>query len=484
MKELITVQSVAQKWNITPRRVQILCNEGRIDGAVKKSGVWFIPSATPKPARQSKLAKNQRRKAPINVLSLFSGCGGMDLGFEGDFEVLKSCVNSKINTHWNITPIDANWVKLPKNRFHTVFANDIREDAKAAWINFFGKRGMCTSTYYLDSIVDLVKLHKENGMPVFPENIDIVTGGFPCQDFSIAGKRKGFDSDKSHTGKKIIDDDTPSVESRGQLYVWMREVIAITQPKIFIAENVKGLANLGDVKAVIEHDFSTISENGYLVIPARVLHAADYGVPQSRERVIFFGFKKSALTKQALAALSMQQIPAEYDPYPVVTHAYNSTGSHLLPPVTLRQAFVGLDEPDKSPDISQQKYSKAKYMGKHCQGQTEIKLDSIGPTIRSEHHGNIEFRRLSIDHGGTYADEIDGGKEERRLTIRECARIQTFPDSYDFVFKNNTTNNSVSASEAYKLIGNAVPPLLGFHIAKRIETLWDIYFGGENNDNI
>lgn len=477
MKELITVQSAAQKWSITPRRVQILCNEGRIDGAIKKGGVWFIPAIAPKPARQSKLAKKETRKVPINVLSLFSGCGGMDLGFEGDFEVLRASINSKINNHWNVMPIDENWVKLPKNRFHTVFANDIRDDAKAAWTNFFGKRGICTSTYYLDSIVDLVKLYKENGIPVFPENIDIVTGGFPCQDFSIAGKRRGFDSDKSHTGKRIVDKNSPSVESRGQLYMWMREVISITQPKIFIAENVKGLVNLGDVKTVIEHDFSTIAENGYLVVPARVLHAADYGVPQSRERVIFFGFKKSALTKQAYEALSMKDIPKEYDPYPIVTHSYNNNDPQLLPPVTLRQAFVGLEEPDKSSDVSQQKYSKAKYMGKHCQGQTEIKLDNIGPTIRSEHHGNIEFRRLSTAHGGVYSNELDDGKEERRLTIRECARIQTFPDSYDFVFKDKSTNKSVSASQAYKLIGNAVPPLLGFHIAKRIETLWDVYFG-------
>ena len=411
MNKMITVQSAAQKWDITPRRVQILCNEGRIDGAFKKSGVWFIPATAQKPARQYKHVNSQTKQTPIRVLSLFSGCGGMDLGFEGEFEVLKVSINPKVNKDWNVTPIDDVWVRLPKNRFHTVFANDIREDAKAAWTNFFGARGISTSTYYLDSIVDLVKLHKENGIPVFPENIDIVTGGFPCQDFSIAGKRKGFDSDKSHTGKKIENDNTPSIESRGQLYMWMREVIAITQPKIFIAENVKGLANLGDVKAIIERDFSTISENGYLVVPARVLHAADYGVPQSRERVIFFGFKKSALTAEAREALSMSNIPKKYDPYPLVTHSYSNSEDNLLPPVTLRQAFVGLAEPDISTDVSQQRYSKAKYMGKHCQGQTEVKLDGIGPTIRSEHHGNIEFRRLSIEHGGLYADELNSGKK-------------------------------------------------------------------------
>lgn len=483
MRDLINVQTVAKKWNITPRRVQVLCNKGRIEGAVKESGIWLIPTTTPKPARQTKLSKSAIRKANINVLSLFSGCGGMDLGIEGDFEVLSASINKKIHPDWNITSIDDNWIKLPKNRFHTIFANDIRDDARAAWVNYFGKRGICDATYCLDSIVDLVKLNKENGIPVFPKNVDIVTGGFPCQDFSIAGKRLGFESNKSHNGKKIVDNSTPSIESRGQLYMWMREVISITQPKMFIAENVKGLVNLGDVKNIIEHDFSTISENGYLVVPTRVLNAADYGVPQSRERVIFFGFKKSALTKEALQALSMKEIPLEYDPYPPVTHAYDVVGKDLLPPVTLRQAFVGLCEPDKATDISQQKYSKAKYMGKHCQGQTEIKLDSIGPTIRSEHHGNIEFRRLSTEHGGKYTDELRNGEEERRLTVRECARIQTFPDNYNFVFNNNDNNLSVSASQAYKLIGNAVPPLLGFHIAKQIETLWDAYFGGENSDN-
>lgn len=482
MRDTISVQTAAQKWNITPRRVQILCNNGRVEGAVKESGIWLIPISAPKPARQMKISKKAIRKPIINVLSLFSGCGGMDLGIEGDFDVLSVSVNKKINPDWNVTAIDDNWVRLPKNRFHTVFANDIREDAKSSWTNYFSKKGICDSTYYLDSIVDLVKLHKENGIPVFPNNIDIVTGGFPCQDFSISGKRLGFESDKSHDGKKITDD-TPSTESRGQLYIWMREVISLTQPKMFIAENVKGLVNLGDIKEIIEHDFSTIAENGYLVVPARVLQAADYGVPQSRERVIFFGFKKSALTEDALAALSMPTIPSEYDPYPITTHAYNNTGKDLLPPVTLRQAFVGLTEPNKALDISQQMYSKAKYMGKHCQGQTEIKLDGVGPTIRSEHHGNIEFRRLSTDHGGMYTDELNDGKSERRLTIRECARIQTFPDNYDFVFKDSTKEISVSASEAYKLIGNAVPPLLGFHIAKRIETLWDKYFGGDSCDN-
>ena len=94
-----------------------------------------------------------------------------------------------------------------------------------------------------------------NGVNVFPEDVDVVTGGFPCQDFSVAGKRKGFNSHKNHKGE-LIEDKEASVETRGQLYMWMKEVIEITQPKIFIAENVKGLVNLGDVKSIIQNDFS------------------------------------------------------------------------------------------------------------------------------------------------------------------------------------------------------------------------------------
>lgn len=474
--EYTSVADTASKWEMSARRIQNLCAEGRIEGAKKQSGVWIIPQDAVKPMRLSGGKKPTAKTKALNVLSLFSGCGGMDLGFEGGFDVLKESANPAINNHWNIRCANAAWVHLPKNRFHTVFANDIRPDAQQAWSNYFAKYGILTDTYHNQSIVDLVKLQKENQHDIFPKNIDVVTGGFPCQDFSIAGKRKGFDSDKSHTGK-VKEDNTPSIESRGQLYMWMREVIGITKPKMFIAENVKGLTNLKDVKEIIERDFASICDGGYLVIPARVLLAANYGVPQSRERVIFYGFKKSDLTPSALEALSKPIIPAEYDPYPIPTHCENGNSSqHLKPFVTLRNAFVDLAEPPLSTDPDQQKYSQAKYMGKHCQGQTEVSLDGIGPTIRSEHHGNIEYRRLSAEHGGKNTKELADGKIERRLTIRECARIQTFPDDYRFTLPKKGEQKGVSASDAYKLIGNAVPPLLAYHIAKRLEDNWAKYF--------
>lgn len=408
----------------------------------------------------------------MRLLSLFSGCGGMDIGFEGDFKCLCKSVNFNMHHDWVKCEL-GDQVQLMPTVFQTVFANDIRPDAKAAWVNYFGqKKDNVDDIYHLDSIVDLVK-KANGGENVFPESISVVTGGFPCQDFSIAGKRRGFHSHKDHKGK-LLNPDEPSIESRGQLYMWMREVITLTEPYVFIAENVKGLVNLDNVKDIIERDFARAGNGGYLVVPAKVLYAPDYGVPQSRERVIFFGFKRNALTSEASIALSSDIIPQEYDPYPPHTH-----GRGLADTVTCADVLSDLDEPDISHDISQRKYSKAKFMGKHCQGQTEIRWNDVAPTIRSEHHGNIEFRRLSEEHGGKQIEELAKGFMERRLTIRECARIQTFPDDYQFILPKTKKNVGVSASSAYKIIGNAVPPVLAYNIAKNLEAKWHLYFGGK-----
>ena len=117
-------------------------------------------------------------------------------------------------------------------------------------------------------------------------------------------------------------------------------------------------------------------------------------------------------------------------------------------------------------------------MGTQCQGQTEVDIRGIGPTIRAEHHGNIEYRRLSKEHGGQMDKELKRGLKERRLTPRECALIHTFPPDYEFVIPKEGKSRQfvLSPSAAYKIIGNAVPPLLAYHIARRIESLWDLYF--------
>ena len=416
----------------------------------------------------------QTNDKDLKMLSLFSGCGGMDIGFEGGFICHKKSVDPR--KRWIANVINHNWVQLKKTKFVTVFANDILNEARIAWLGYMKRRGYNEDIYHYQSIVDLVKLHKQ-GVNIFPRDVDIVTGGFPCQDFSVAGKRKGLESTKNHKGKLRLNIE-PTEENRGRLYFWMKQVIDIVKPKIFIAENVKGLVNLGEVQDIIQKDFSSADDNGYIVLPPKVLHAADYGVPESRERVIFIGIRKSELTEKAYIALMQDEIPSEYDPYPIPTHNFSSNNHTLMPIVVCQDIFEELKEPHETNDLSQANLSRAKYMGAHCQGQKEIKLDQIGPTIRSEHHGNIEFRRLSKEHGGCMIDELELGMEERRLTPRECALIQTFPPDYPFVrYKDYSKKKfALSASGAYKVIGNAVPPILAYNIAMRLQEVWSLYF--------
>jgi DNA (cytosine-5)-methyltransferase 1 len=439
-----------------------------------------------------------------NLVSLFSGCGGMDIGFEGGFKVPKETINTKINKEW-IEKEDDFYYYLKETIFETKFANDINQYAKKAWNDYFLKKKTIerneenskNEIFKVGSIVDIVKEYQNGNTNVFPSHVEIVTGGFPCQDFSVSGKRKGFDSHKDHNGKLIennkneeVKNTIPSEETRGKLYMWMKEVIEITKPKIFIAENVKGLTNLGEVEKIIQADFSRINskKEGYLVL-TKVLHSGMYGVPQSRERIFFIGFKKSALTKEALEELNKTIISEKYTPYPIPTHKLNgeihtSSLKDLMINFTKSKAVLkDLEEPENSTDFSQMYYSKAKFMGAHCQGQKEINLEKLAPTIRAEHHGNIEYRRLSKENGGKISKELEKGYKERRLTLRECARIQTFPDDYNFVIPKEGQKNrfEVSASVGYKLVGNAVPPLLAYHLAKKIESNWELYFGKEEN---
>ena len=235
------------------------------------------------------------------------------------------------------------------------------------------------------------------------------------------------------------------------------EVRRLKNGEVFIAENVKGLVSMGEVKDIIANDFRNIN-GGYIVLDPKVLHAGNYGVAQTRERIIFIGIRKDLLSQTIIKKIQSGKISL----YPEPTHDYKTNF------VTVSDAIFDLCEPEQSKDLSHQKYSKAKWYGKHCQGQTEINPNKLSPTIRAEHHGNIEFRRLAKENGGIIESEFN--LPQRRLSVRECARIQTFPDDYEFV------TDKIGASEAYKLVGNAVPPLLGYHIAKQLEAVWSSIF--------
>lgn len=405
----------------------------------------------------------------LKVASVFSGCGGMDLGFEGGFEAHKSWLSlTELDQYKKFN--NDNFTTLNELPFETVFACDVNQKAKVAWENYFSKRRNVENIFHLKSIVDIVKDIRLKSQEI-SKNIDVVTGGFPCNDFSVAGKRLGFNSDKSHQGnKKLIQgDDDPSVENRGMLYFWMREFIAEVKPKIFYAENVKGLVSLGNAVEIISNDFSSIKGSSYFLLPVKVLKALDYGVPQTRERVIFIGVSKDHLKDEVRQYLEEHgNLPPELDLYPTTSHNLINDDQYRSF-ATSQAAFDGLVEPEISNDLAQQSFSRAKFFGKKMQGGAEVNLKKPGPTIRAEHHGNIEFRRLSKECGGV--NESEYHLAQRRLSVRECARIQTFPDNYEFVKKN-----LLSASDGYRLIGNAVPPLLSYRLGQKLANVWPNLF--------
>ena len=397
----------------------------------------------------------------------------MDIGFEGGFMVHKSALTpSECKKDHVINELE--FVRLPELPFQTVFACDVSKKAMYAWNRFFRQKRPVENVFQCRSIVDIVKEIQSAGRTTSMQ-FDVVTGGFPCNDFSTAGKRLGFMSNKSHrgNGQKNSTNDNATVDNRGMLYYWMREFIASVKPKVFYAENVKGLMSLGDARNIITRDFQNIPDHQYFVLPVRVLRAIEYGLAQSRERVIFIGLKRSALRASVLAHLEKNgDLPYDLDLYPKQSHGYEKDSSKIMRPLsTCGDIFTGLLEPKESTDLSQQRYSMAKHMGSHVQGQIEVRIDAPGPTIRAEHHGNIEFRRLSQELGGLNVQELENGLIQRRLTVRECARIQTFPDNYEFVIPNE-----LSPTDGYRLIGNAVPPLLAYRLAQQLSEKWTSLF--------
>lgn len=328
------------------------------------------------------------------LISLFSGCGGLDLGFE-------------------------------KAGFRKVWANDFDADAQAVYTLNLGE---------IDgrNIIDI----DENEIP----QGDILTAGFPCQPFSSAGSRKGV------------------YDSRGMLYKECLRIIKSIMPKVIVFENVRGLLstkyidgrNLADV---IVEDLSVMNGIGYNVVH-KLLNASDYGVPQNRQRVFFVGVRKD---------LGVNFV------FPPKQKKDNLTLRYILDiPNTVKNQVDWA--------LSPQALEMVKYIPEGGSWK-DVPYEKLAPRFQrirddmKKYRSPNFYRRFSRDEiNGTITASaqpencgIIHPTENRRYTIREVARIQSFPD--DFIFIDDTQKDIIAM---YKVIGNAVPVSLARSVASAI----------------
>lgn len=300
----------------------------------------------------------------MRVVSLFSGAGGLDLGF--------TMAGHEI-----------------------VWANDIYEDAVETYRRNLGDHIVCKDIALVD----------EADIP----DCDIIIGGFPCQGFSVANVKRHVDDERNVLYKQLI------------------RIIEAKKPKFFLAENVKGLTNLakGAVFQMILSDFRAL---GYQV-DFHILNAADFGVPQTRQRVIIVGVRND--------------VDFTYN-FPHPTHS--KTGADGLPKwVSVSKALAGIPDPDQPNDLPNHEYSKYKLNFNGYLGHRQLDPEKPAPTVtaRGDNKGGV----VILPHPNA----------ERRMSCRELAKIQSFPLDYEF-YGNR--------SSVYRQIGNAVPPLLGYAVAK------------------
>lgn len=343
-----------------------------------------------------------------NLLSLFSGCGGLDLGFElaGLKAVMGEAVMEKAFADKKVFVAN-----IENNVFNTIYVNDIFDEARETYAQNAGRY------IYMDKS-DIRKIKE------FPK-ADIVLGGFPCPGFSEAGPR-------------LVDD------KRNFLYLHFIRCLMQSKPKIFVAENVKGMMTLGkgEVFKQIVQDFSAA---GYTIYH-KLLNSAEYGVPQVRERVILVGVRND---------LDYQYV------HPEPTHGYGV--ENLKEVVTLRDAIGDLE--NDPGDYFTGSYSTI-FMSRNR------KKNWLQPSFTIQASG----RQAPIHPGGEPMVKIgkdqyafsDGEENNRRLSVKEIARIQTFPDWYEFSRGSSNRNENAKLDLVYKQIGNAVPVRLALAVAEPI----------------
>ena len=314
------------------------------------------------------------------VVSLFCGCGGADLGLLGGFNYNKK----KYKT-------------LP---FKIIYATDIDEKAIATYRkNFSGGVVIC----------DDIKNIQTASIPI----CDILVGGFPCQSFSTVNPTKN------------------PFDDRAQLYKEMTRIAETKQPKIIIAENVKGFKTLhgGLIFNMVVSEFE---KKGYKVVSALV-NASDYGVPQKRERVIIVAIRND-----------INKIKGDFE-FPKKITENDKT------PLSVAVPKVNID--DKKYYFSERAVRGLKKAKNNMKRGLAQNLDEPCLTVTSH------LAKTSLNSRDPVL-LVDPEKElYRRFTPREAARIQSFPDTFEFVSSEFNT---------YKQIGNAIPPVVFWYIAKSI----------------
>lgn len=316
------------------------------------------------------------------LVSLFSGCGGMDTGFE-------------------------------QAGYHRVWANDFDKDAQAVFrLNLGEIDGRDITTVPEDEIPDC----------------DIITAGFPCQPFSNAGNRKGV------------------YDARGELYLECLRIIERKKPRVVLFENVKGLLSSKHQsgKKLIDVIKEDLEKLGYQV-NYKVVNASDYGVPQNRERMILvairndvgivFEFPPVQEDKSQLTLRHILDIPAD-TPNQNSFWPYSPQAQSMIEQIPQGGSWKNIPYENLSPRFQRIRDDMKRYHAPNF--YRRFSLDEINGTITA----SAQPENCGITHP----------TQNRRYTIREIARIQTFPD--DFVFIDDSQKNIVAM---YKVIGNAVP---------------------------
>ena len=367
----------------------------------------------------------------MNSIDLFCGCGGMTLGFK--------------------------WAG-----FHSIVASDIDENCgKTISKNF-------PETNFI--LGDISNIDRSNFDKIISSSeVDVITGGPPCQGFSLANKNRN----------KIEDD------PRNRLFYEFVKVIKWYNPKAFVMENVKGLLSMqkGEVIKTILQEFESAGK-GYNV-EYKVLKASDYGVPQNRERVILIGYRKDlniqpefpVKSNQLItvddAIMDLPQIHAGEGSEGLKYHKKPSNDYQIL--MRKKSLFVHNHIAMKHTQRLIERFSAIK------SGQNLLDVwESHGAVKRGkpEEKSQIKFSQNNLRlFGNKPAPTIAASFQSnfihpylnRNFTAREGARLQSFPD--DFIFEGMRTKMSWEKGlSQYQQIGNAVPPLLAYAVANQIRT--------------